>query len=50
MEFLPTDLENIINDYKQSIEHQEIVENHRIHFNSSLNIIKCLRNIYTTAK
>ena len=45
MEFLPSDLENIINDYKHSIEYQEFVENHRIHFNSSLNVIKNLRNV-----
>ena len=45
MEFLPKELEDIIIDYKESLEYQENVENHRKSFNKSLWIIKNLRHI-----
>ena len=44
MNFLPKDLENIIVDYKEEMEHKELLEKHRMKFKESLNIIKRLRN------
>ena len=44
MNILPKDLKKIITNYKDNLEHQDNVENHKVSFNKSLNIIKNLRN------
>ena len=44
MDFLPKELEDIIIDYKKELEYQELVENHRISFNETLNTIQKIRN------
>ena len=44
MDFLPKDLEDIIIDYKEHFEHQELVKEHIKYFYKSLCIIKNLRN------
>ena len=44
MDFLPKELEDIIVDYKEHLEHQENVKQHNKKFRKSLTIIKKLRN------
>lgn len=45
MNFLPKELENIIVDYKDHFEYQELLKQHQKKFRKSLTIIKKLRNI-----